>query len=145
MKVCVQCASKGSRENTAATIAASGASRSTLQPLNASQIRRPKPTRMPRSPTRSERVIDSDLREQNVEIGGRPLAEGVAMLEQKGLAATTALFLQHRQERVLSVELRRSPELGEPVRYDPMRPHPRPSRAFPRRDRQPAAGALSSA
>jgi hypothetical protein len=75
-------------------------------------------------------VIDPDLREQNVDTGDRPLAEGVVMLEQKGLAATTALFFQHCQERALRVELRRSPELGEPVRYDQMGAHRRPSRAF---------------
>ena len=50
MKVCVQCARSGSPEKAAAISAAQGASRSTLQPRNASQMRAPRATRMPTSP-----------------------------------------------------------------------------------------------
>ena len=50
MNVWVQLASSGSRENAAAISATAGASNSTLQPRNASQIRSESPTRIPRRP-----------------------------------------------------------------------------------------------
>ena len=63
MNVWVQWASRGSLENNAATMAAMGASSSTLHPLNASQIRTPSPIKMPNRPMRSERLMISALRE----------------------------------------------------------------------------------
>jgi hypothetical protein len=62
MKVCVQLASSGSMANAAATRAAAGASRSTLQPRSASQMSSASPSRIPISP------IVSDAFQQRVEI-----------------------------------------------------------------------------
>src|ERR1700761_4861623 len=95
MKVTVQCASNGSREKKAAIKAASGASSSTLQPRKASQIKRPSPIRMPRSP---DAVIASALRQQHVDISGRALAEVVTVLGKKSIGAPAPLFLEQRDE-----------------------------------------------
>src|SRR6516165_10627597 len=115
MKVCVQCARMGSCANRAAVTAAMGASRRTLHPLKASQIRTPRPTSIPRRPMRSEPLIVSDLRQQNVEVGRRPLSEVLSVLSEKGLGAAPALLLQHHEKRALGVELRRRAEFGKPV------------------------------
>ena len=76
MKVWVQWASSGSRENSAAIKAASGASSSTLQPRKANETSRPSPIRMPRSPNT---VIISAFREQRVEIGRGLLSDILAV------------------------------------------------------------------
>src|SRR5262249_39057724 len=73
MKVGVQWASGGSRENAAATIATAGASRSTLQPRKESQIRRPRATRIPTRP------MASDLLQEDVQIDRRALADVLAV------------------------------------------------------------------
>ena len=95
MNVCVQCARIGSCEKNAATTAAIGASRRTLQPLNASQIRRPSPTRIPARPTRSGRLI-SALRQQFVEVDRGPFADVLAMRRQELVGAAPPLLLQQR-------------------------------------------------
>jgi hypothetical protein len=64
MKVWVQLASSGSPAKAAASRAAAGASRSTLQPRSASQISNAKPSKMPIRP------IASDAFQQFVEIEG---------------------------------------------------------------------------
>src|SRR5271157_2757791 len=115
MNVCVQCASSGSREKSAAAMAARGASRRTLQPLNASQIRRPSPTRIPARPMRSGRLTSSALLPQQVEIGRRALADILAVRRQERIGASPSLLLQQHEELPFRVDLRRGPELGEPV------------------------------
>src|SRR5579864_6638874 len=127
MKVSVQWASSGSRENSAAIKAASGASSSTLQPWKANKIRRPSPIRMPRSP---DTVIISAIREQNVDIGRGMLSDILAMGCEECVGALAPLFLQQRNELPLGVELRRRSEVRERVAHNPVRAHSRPTRAF---------------
>ena len=91
MKVWVQWASSGSRENSAAIRAASGASSSTLQPRKANAIKRPSPIRMPRSP---DTVMTSAFRQQHVEIGGGVLADILAVGVEECVGALAALFFQ---------------------------------------------------
>ncbi len=91
MKVWVQWASSGSRENSAAIKAATGASSNTLQPRNANAIKRPSPIRMPRSP---DTVMASAFREQHVEIGRGLLADILAVCVKECIGALAALFLQ---------------------------------------------------
>ena len=98
MNVWVQWARIGSRETNAAMTAATGASKRTLQPLKANQIRTPRPRRMPRRPIRSEPPIVSHLLEQRVEVGGRPLAEGVAVLGEEGAGGAPPVLLQHLEK-----------------------------------------------
>src|SRR5512140_2588731 len=107
MKVWVQWASSGSRENSPAISPASGASSSTLHPLKANQISRPSPIRMPRRPNT---VITSAFREQDVEIGSGALSEILAVGGKKCVGAAAAFFLQQRNEPPLGVELRRRAE-----------------------------------
>ena len=131
MKVCVQCARMGSRANRAAATAASGAKRSTLQPLKANQIKRPRPTRIPRSPTRSAKVIAqaSESKTSMSVVDCLPMSS-LAMLSQELLGASTAFGFQHREKRPLGIELGRGPEFGERIGHDAMRAHLRPTRAF---------------
>ena len=103
MKVWVQWASSGSPENKAAIKAASGASSSTLQPRKASQISRPSPIRMPRSPTA---VMASALRQQHVDIGGGALAEVVAVRREERVGALAPSSFQQRNELPFGIELR---------------------------------------
>src|SRR5947199_1067606 len=91
MKVWVQWASSGSRENSAAIKAASGASSNTLQPRKANAIKRPSPIRMPRSPAP---VIASAFREQRVEIGRGLPADILAVGVKECVGALAALFFQ---------------------------------------------------
>src|SRR5882757_2275918 len=127
MKVWVQWASSGSRENRAAIKAASGASSSTLQPRKANEISRPSPIRIPRSP---DTVIISALRQQHVDIGGRALAKIVTVRGEECVGALAPLFLEQRNECPLGVELRRCAEVRERVGHDPVRAHSGPARAF---------------
>src|SRR4030088_23198 len=127
MKVWVQWASSGSRENSAAIKAASGASSSTLQPRKANEIRRPSPIRMPRSPNT---IITSAFREQRVEIGGGVLSDILAVGCEECVGALAPLFLQQRNELPLGVELRRRTEVRERVAHNPVRAHSGPARAF---------------
>src|SRR5258706_7379753 len=101
MKVCVQWASSGSRENSAAIKALSGASSSTLQPRNANEISRPSPIRMPRNPNT---VITSAFREQHVEIGRGALSDVLAVGCEECDGALAPLFLKQRNELPLGVE-----------------------------------------
>src|SRR5215831_8054008 len=92
MKVCVQWARRGSPANAAARSATAGASRSTLHPRNESQIRRPRATRMPRSPMRS------NLLQEDVEIDRGALADVLAMPREEILRGTAAFVAQHAEE-----------------------------------------------
>src|SRR5579871_4516905 len=96
MKVCVQCASRGSRANAAATIATKGARSSTLHPRNESQIDR------------------------------RALADVLAVRAEKGPGGAAALVAQHAKEIPFGVELRRRAEFGQDLAVDQMNPHVRP-------------------
>src|SRR5262245_60646109 len=117
MKVCVQWASSGSPANAAATIATAGASSSTLQPRNESQIRRPRATRIPTSPTAS------NLLQEDIEIDRRALADVLAVGRQEGLGGTAALIAQHAEEVPFGVELRRCSEPGKNLAGDEMNAH----------------------
>src|SRR5258708_26722873 len=103
MKVWVQWASSGSRENSAATSAASGASSNTLQPRKANAISKPSPIRMPRSPSR---FISSALRQQRVEIGCGALADVVSVRREEYVGALAPLLFQQRNELPFGVEFR---------------------------------------
>src|SRR5579859_4330197 len=127
MKVWVQCASRGSRENRAATRAAIGASSNTLQPRNANAIKRASPPSIPASPIS---VIGSALREQDVEVSGRPSAEIITMACKEFIGAAASLLLEQRDERAFGIQLRRRAELREPIALDRVRPHPGPTCAF---------------
>src|SRR3954469_10425895 len=104
MKVWVQCASSGSPAKAAATSAAAGASSSTDQPRKASQTSRPRPSRMPSSPTAS------DPFQQAVDIGGRAAGDLGAVLVEEGLRRLPALVPQHGQEGPFGIQLRRRAE-----------------------------------
>ena len=104
MNVCVQLASRGSIANAAASKAAAGARRSTLQPRIASQTSSASPSRIPTRPT------VSDASQQFVEIEGGMSAEVLAVSAQKCLACAAPLVAQHAQEFPLGVELRRRAE-----------------------------------
>ena len=82
MKVCVQCASKGSRAKAAAIRAAAGASNKTLQPLYANQMRPQSETRMPTRP------IASDPLEKDVKIKSSSGRRRRAHADQGRLAPT---------------------------------------------------------
>src|ERR1700722_12951513 len=110
MKVWVQWASSGSRENNAAIKAATGASSSTLQPRKANKIRRPSPVKMPSSPST---VMTSALRQQRVDIGGGASTDVATLCGEEGVRALASLFLQQRNEGPLGIELRRCAEAGE--------------------------------
>src|SRR5712671_2063083 len=89
MKVWVQWASSGSRENSAAIKAANGASSSTLQPRKANETSRPSPISTPRSP---DTVIISAFREQRVDIG-RGLLSDILAVDVKECLGALSLFL----------------------------------------------------
>src|SRR5262249_50893048 len=127
MKVWVQWASSGSPAKRAATMAASGASSSTLQPRKASQTTRPSPARMP---TRPGRVIGSAFGQQQVDMGGRSRADIVRMGGEKLVRAAAALGLQHHEEVEFGIEFGRRTEFRQPVGHDPVRAHCRPARAL---------------
>src|SRR4029453_10980686 len=112
MKVWVQWASSGSRENSAAIKAASGASSSTLQPRKANAIKRPSPIRMPRSP---DTVITSAFRQQHVKIARATTADHLAVGVRECRGALAALFLQQRDESPFGVHLPRSTKTRERV------------------------------
>src|ERR1700742_3674096 len=103
MNVCVQCASSGSPEKSAAIIAARGASRSTLQPRYANPIRTPRPIRMPIRPSR---VMGSALLQQHVEVGGGLLSKVVGMHGQELVGAVASLLLEHGDEFPFGIQLR---------------------------------------
>src|SRR5579871_3709817 len=107
MNVCVQCASSGSPAKAAATIATAGASSSTLQPRNDSQISRPSATRIPTRPTAS------NLLQQDIQIDRRTLADVVAVHGEECFGGLAAFVAQHAQEFPFGVELRRGAELGQ--------------------------------
>src|SRR5271166_4118737 len=130
MKVCVQCASSGSREKSAAAMAAKGASRRTLQPLNASQIRRPSPTRIPARPMRSGRLMSSALFQQHVEVGRRALADILAVRGEERFGAPPPLVFQKRQEVPFRVEFGGRAKLRELIGHNPVRAHAGPTRAL---------------
>src|SRR5262249_6308563 len=92
MKVCVQWASRGSPAKAAATIATAGASRSTLQPRNESQIRRPRATRIPARP------MASDLLQEDIQIDRGALADVLPVLREESLGGAAAFVAQHAQE-----------------------------------------------
>src|SRR5262249_29651087 len=108
INVWVQWARSGSPLKSAATMAASGASRRTLQPRKANQLSRPSPARMP---IRLSRFTDSTFKQQHVDIGCRPRADVVPVGNEKFLGAGATLRLQHFEKRPLSVEFRRGAEL----------------------------------
>src|SRR5579872_5810659 len=131
MKVCVQLASSGSPPNSAATSAAAGASRSTLQPRNANATRMRRPIRMPSRPMFQLCFnLRSALRQQHVEIGGGALAEIVAMRFEKFVRGAAAFLVQERDELPLRVELGGGAELRQHVGDDAVGAHLRPARAF---------------
>src|SRR5215469_13700916 len=100
MKVCVQWARRGSPANAAAMIATAGARRSTLQPRNESQIRRPRATRIPTKP------MASNLLQEDIQIDRRALADVLAVGRKEGLGSTAALIAQHAKEVPFGIELR---------------------------------------
>src|ERR1700678_1262368 len=127
MKVWVQWASSGSLEKDAAISAARGASSSTLHPRKASAIKRPRPSRMPRRPSR---IIASALRQQYVDIRGGALADVLAVGREECARALAPLFFQQRHELPLGIELRGGAERRELIALDAVRTHPGPARAL---------------
>src|SRR5262245_18410337 len=117
MKVWVQLASSGSRANAAASSAAAGARRSTLQPRSASQMSRDNPSRIPMRPTVSYAL------EQLVEVEGRASAQIVVMAAQECVTCAPSLVAQHAQEFPLGVELRSIAELHHHVAGDTVDAH----------------------
>src|ERR1700755_3558807 len=102
MNVCVQCASSGSPEKSAAIIAARGAMRSTLHPRYASQIRRPRPIRMPARPSR---IMASALLQQHVEVSGGLLSQVVGVGSQESIGAAPPFFLEHNKKFPFGIQL----------------------------------------
>src|SRR5262249_47624382 len=128
MKVCVQWASRGSPAKAAATIATTGARRSTLHPRNESQIRRPRATRIPTRPTAS------NLLQEDIQIHRRAFADVLAVGREEGLGGTAPFVPQHAKEIPSGVDLRRCAELGQNLAGDGMNAHlgPLASLAAPR-------------
>src|SRR5262245_36221890 len=120
MNVCVQLASRGSIANAAATKAAAGARRSTLQPRSASQTSNASPSRIPTRP------MVSDAFQQFIEIEGGMSAEVLAVSAEKCLTGASPFVAQHAQEFPLGVELRRIPELDHHIAGDAVDAHVRP-------------------
>src|SRR5262245_25406763 len=120
MKVWVQLASSGSSANAAASRAAAGARRSTLQPRSASQISSANPSRIPMRPMVSYAL------EQLVEVKGGSSAQIVVMGAQERVTGAAPLVAQHAQELPLGVELRRVTELYHHVAGDAVDAHVRP-------------------
>src|SRR6516162_8307048 len=114
MKVCVQLATSGSSANAAASSAAAGARRSTLQPSSAN------PSRIPMRP------MVSYASEQLVEVEGRASAQIVVMGAQKYVTRAPPLVAQHAQELPLGVELGGIAELYHHVACDAVDAHVRP-------------------
>src|SRR5215470_5491171 len=121
MNVCVQWASRGSPANAAATIATAGARRSTLQPRNESQTRRPRATRIPTRPKISD--MASHLLQEDVQVDRRALADVLAVGRQEGVGGAAALVAQHAEEIPFGVELRRCAEPGQDLAGDEMDAH----------------------
>src|SRR3569832_1570182 len=124
MKVWVQFASSGCPPKAAAISAQSGASSSTLQPRNASQTSTPSPAGTPRSP------IASALRQQDVEIGRRTLAEIGRVHFEEFARRGPPLVAQLGDERPFGVELGRGTEGRQHVALDPVGLHVRPACAL---------------
>src|SRR5262245_29035354 len=124
MKVWVQLASSGSSANAAASRAAAGARRSTLQPRSASHMSSANPSRIPMRP------MVSYAPEQLVEVEGGAPAQIVVMGAQECITGAPTLVAQHAQEFPLGVELGRIAELHHHVARDAVDPHVRPFRAL---------------
>src|SRR6516225_247207 len=120
MKVCVQLASSGSSANAAASRAAAGARRSTLQPRSASHMSSANPSRIPMRPMVSYAL------EQLVEVEGGASAQIVVMDAQECVTRAPPLVAQHAQEFPLGVEFRRIAELYHHVAGDAVDAHVRP-------------------
>src|SRR5690606_29782977 len=124
MKTCVQIASRGCPEKAAARRAATGASRSTLQPRKARRMRNARPRSMPRRPMASHGLC------QLVDVDGRASAELRAMLGQEGLGGPPPLVAQHGEKRPFAVELGGIAERNHHLARDPMDAHAGPRGAL---------------
>src|SRR5262245_35089007 len=124
MKVCVQLASSGSSANAAASRAAAGARRSTLQPRSASHMSSANPSRIPIRP------MGSDALEQLVEVEGGASPQIVVVGSQECVTRAPPLVAQHAQKCPLGVELRRIAELYHHVAGDVVDAHVRPFSAL---------------